>query len=410
MNPPPLPSHGPGHGPGPHQSLLLWLNLVVVLFLVDAGLSFLHSLSSFGAFQPFAGVSALASLLLLLAALVTYVLVGFTPSIPRRWFLPVILWTVGVLLLLPLLSIYWFFAMPVVSLVLAVFQVTLGCWLVWSTQGGWILRWPLIRSQHLSGGSFRWPRLAGFACLNVILVLPAIGVYLALCLHLAVDHFSGGFLRLDAGGITGIAKQYTRADGKVVHLVPMMHIGESKFYEELSQSIPTNSIVLLEGVSDRRQRLKHELSYQRMAESVGLQEQQDEFEPGRGLPRNADIDVSEFSTKTLELLNLVIAYHSKGGSPELIRELMEKGQDPEALKGLWSDLLTRRNEHLLKELKRALTETTIVMVPWGAAHMPGIAAGVEADGFQVAERKRYRMVQFRTIWKGLREGKGRQVP
>ena len=123
------------------------------------------------------------------------------------------------------------------------------------------------------------------------------------------------------------------------------------------------------------------------------------------MTRRADVDVEDFSATTLRLLNLVISIHSQGTTPESIRELMAQGQDPAAIERLWHDLLTLRNEHLLAKVKEALPETSAVMVPWGAAHMPGLAESIEREGFKVTDRQKYRIVNFRAMWDRVRRGK-----
>ena len=65
-------------------------------------------------------------------------------------------------------------------------------------------------------------------------------------------------------------RKYIRHDGKTILLVPMAHIGEADFYQTLSQSFPTNSIVLMEGVSDDQNLLTNNISYKRMAANLGL--------------------------------------------------------------------------------------------------------------------------------------------
>jgi hypothetical protein len=54
----------------------------------------------------------------------------------------------------------------------------------------------------------------------------------------------------------------------------MSHIGESEFYRGLSKSFPSNSISLMEGVSDTKGLLTNRISYKRMAASLGVAEQQ----------------------------------------------------------------------------------------------------------------------------------------
>jgi len=62
----------------------------------------------------------------------------------------------------------------------------------------------------------------------------------------------------------------------------MAHIGEADFYRKVSQSFPSNSIILMEGVTDRKSLITNEASYKRAAKSLGLVEQEEEFMPTQG--------------------------------------------------------------------------------------------------------------------------------
>ena len=381
------------------------LSIVLALFLADAAVSLLDDLLHLGGLRILGGIRGLTGFFCFLTGIVTYIAIGLTPLIPKRIFLPVTLLGPVVVLSLPLLSIYYFARMPVLAMGFDVIQIILGLGIVHSTQGGFRLRWPLIRAEHLGTKLFSAWNLIGFVAVNLGLLLPGVVLYLSFCAHLAVGHFSGGFLGLYADGLSSTAKTYVRADGKELHLIPMMHIGDSKFYEELSRSFPTNSIILLEGVTDVKHHLENKLSYKRVADSLGLEEQHDNFEPTQGLARQADVDVDQFAATTLELLNLFTLIHTKGPSLALWVDLMSKGQDPRLAEQLWRDLLTLRNEHLLKEIRIALTETGTVMVPWGAAHMPGLAQEIQNDGFKLSSSHKYQIVNFRAMWERVRNRK-----
>lgn len=232
-----------------------------------------------------------------------------------------------------------------------------------------------------------------------MVVLPGLMLYLALCASLAVDHFSGSFLALQRDGLVVRARKYGRADGKAIYLIPMMHIAEKEFYRQVSASMPTNSIVLLEGVTDRRDLLQHKLSYQRMATSLGLAEQRETFAPGGRQARHADVDIEQFSKETLDFLNIASLIHAKGLTLETLRDLFGKSQSPELMDRLWEDLLVKRNEHLLKEVQTELGSSDCVVVPWGAAHMPGLAREIQKAGFHLFESKQYQVFKFRTLWR-----------
>ena len=229
---------------------------------------------------------------------------------------------------------------------------------------------------------------------SLFVALPAAVIYLAVCASLAVDHFSEGFLALHPGGIAVRMREFVRHDGKKVRLIPMMHVGEADFYQKISQSFPTNSIILMEGVTDDRNLLTNKLSYKRMAGSLGLTEQQEEFAPIRGEIVHADVDIAQFSTNTIAFLNLIMLLHSKGVNAETVLKLLEYSPPPHFEEQLIEDLLRKRNRHLVEEIQTRLAESANLMVPWGAAHMPGIAEGILAAGFHLSASREYTVIRF----------------
>jgi hypothetical protein len=216
---------------------------------------------------------------------------------------------------------------------------------------------------------------------------------LVLCAALAVDHFTGGFLTVHPGGLRVQVRQYARNDGRRVELVPMAHVADADFYQKISQSFPTNSIVLMEGVTDEHHLLTNGISYKRMAQSLGLVEQKKEFKP-QGDVMDADIDVDEFSTNTINLLNLVMLFHTKGFNLETEMKLATYSPSPDVQNQLFDDLLNKRNRHLLGKLRDELWQTNIIIVPWGAGHMPGISEAIQKDGFHLTETKDYTVIRF----------------
>jgi hypothetical protein len=233
--------------------------------------------------------------------------------------------------------------------------------------------------------------------LHLVLVLPGIALYLAYCSSLAVDHFSRGFMALQRDGVIVRAHEYSR-DSKSIHLLPMVHVAEPGFYQQVSLAPDTNAVFLLEGVTDRENLLRHKLSYQRMASTLGLAEQQEQFDPGTNRVRRADVDVSQFSSSTVEFINLAARIHAGGLSLELIRDLLTSSQAPALTDQLWADLLTLRNTHLAEEISAELRRSDLVIVPWGAAHMPGLAREIENMGFRLVRTKEVQAIRFRTLW------------
>jgi hypothetical protein len=279
--------------------------------------------------------------------------------------------------------------------VLSLSQVFLGlgvlCWL----QGGVKFRPPWFAEARLGARLFSWLNLVVFLLANVFVLPAAVVLYLGLCLSLAVDHFSDGFLALHPDGLTVEVRKYVRDDGKRVHLIPMAHIGQAEFYRRMAESFPSNSIILMEGVTDGQGRLTNELSYQRMAKSVGLAEQEQEFQPTRGEMVHADVDVEQFSPATIDFLNLAALMHSKGLRPEVIMQMLQYSSAPHFEQQLLEDVLRKRNRRVLQEIEAQLPKSDNIVVPWGVAHMPGIAEGIRKSGFGLEESREYQVIRFR---------------
>jgi len=332
--------------------------------------------------------------LAMLLALVVYVLMAVTPLIPKRRFLPLTwFYPASQLLFIPFM-IYYFGRLPWVTWAFSWFQMVLGLWILSRVQGGWKLRWPLVAVERPGARDFSWLNLCAFVLVNLLILLPATGVYLVLCTSAAVNHFSEGFMALHPAGFTVQMRKYVRADGKTVALFPMSHVADAAFYQAISLSFPTNSIILLEGVTDTNHLLPNGISYKRMAKALGLSEQHEQFAPGRGKAVRADVDVSIFTTNTLAVLNLAMQLHTQGLKPEILQKLFLYPTPPDLPAELQDDLLGKRNRHLLDELQVRLAQADYIVVPWGVAHMPGISKAIQQEGFQLTETHDYMVIGF----------------
>jgi hypothetical protein len=200
-------------------------------------------------------------------------------------------------------------------------------------------------------------------------------------------------------------RKYTRNDGKTIELFPMSHVADAGFYQKVSQTFPTNSIILMEGVTDNENLLTNKLSYKRMAKTLGLAEQKKEFQPTNGEMVRADVDVDEFSTNTIDFLNLVTLIHSKGVNSETMLKLAQSSPSPEFMEQLFDDLLTKRNQHLLEEIHSHLAQSDNLMVPWGVAHMPGIAKEIQKSGFHLEDTQEYEVIRFHGIGNHVKDAK-----
>ncbi|MGH7979034.1 MAG: hypothetical protein ACREE6_06630 [Limisphaerales bacterium] len=341
---------------------------------------------------------AILSLIAFLLALLVYALMALTPMIPKRVFVPVALFPlVSVLLSLPAM-IYgggdWVRRSVEADWAISLCQVAVGlaafCWV----RGGWKFGWPVVDDKNLGDRPFSWLNLGGFVLANIFVLLPAVAVYLAVCVALAVSHFTAGFFTLRASGVTAHVRQYTRSDGKTIELVPMMHIADAEFYRKISQSFPTDSIVLMEGVTDEKHLLTNGISYKRAAHSLGLAEQVKTFKP-RGQMVRADMDVDQFSTNTINLLNMVMLLYTKPVTAASIAALAAYSPPPGVEKQLFDDILRKRNRHLLEKLKQELPQSNMLIVPWGAGHMPAIAKAIQKQGFHLVNTKEYLVIPFR---------------
>lgn len=388
--PPPLPAKRSG-------TLAFILSLGLALFLIDAVVSVLddalilclgtHVLS------PLRGLVFLGAAVVLL---VVYVLMAITPKVPKRLFLPLTLFAPVTGLLFLTYLIYAYRYMQAGALALSLVELAVALLLIRVARGEWSMAWPLIDERRLAGKLFTWANLMAFLALNLFVLLPAFALYLFFCASTAVDRFSEGFLALRSSGFIVEARKYVRADGKAIHLIPMAHVGDAAFYRELSRSFPSNALVLAEGVSDDHNLLTNRISYRRMAKSLGLAEQQQEFKPTRRNIVHADIDVSEFSTNTLNFINLVMLFHARGLDADTLLKISQYAPAPGFEAQLFEDLLGKRNQRVLREARAQLADHDEVIVPWGAAHMPGIARELVRDGFHVAERRRITAIAFRS--------------
>ena len=399
---PPLPGAEPpvigmsSAGPGSLRPLLsVLLGLGLGLFLLDALFSLVDdSLILFSDFHGFSGLRGLVSLPALFMALVIYGLMGLTPMVPKRLFLPLSLFIPIASLSILLCLIYFRDRLPQIACIISLYQLMLGLAVLRKVQGGFRFRWPLVGEEQLPVRRFSGRHLMFFLLLNVFVVLPAVVVYLAVCASLAVDHFSDGFMALRPDGLTVQVRRYVRDDGKEIQLLPMAHIGEPEFYRNLAQLFPTNSIILMEGVSDEQNLLTNRLSYQRTAASLGLAEQQQEFKPSRGRMVRADVDIAQFTTNTIDFLNLVTLLQTKGINDETMQKITQYVPPPGFHERLFHDLLEVRNRHLLGELRSRLAQSENFMIPWGAAHMPEIAREIQKSGFRLKGSQEYTVIRF----------------
>ena len=247
------------------------LSLYLGLFVTGSFLSALDdSLVLLFGLHLLTAISLIVTFLSFLLVVLIYGLMGVTPIVPKRLVLPVVLFiALELLAMFPIFIYHRNWMMPF-DLLLSLGQFLLGLGMLCRLRSGFKFGWPIVEVRHLGIRVFSGWNLSGFLLLNVFVVLPTIAVFLAVCAGMAASHFTEGFLALRPGGLILQARKYARADGKTVLLFPMSHIAESDFYQAVSQSASSNSVVLLEGVTDIKNLLTNGLSYKRAAKSLGL--------------------------------------------------------------------------------------------------------------------------------------------
>ena len=394
--PPPLLPDANRKSESARHIFAILLSLCLALFLVDAVISLADdSLIQLGGLHPLSALRGLVGFFAMLMAFGVYALMGLTPMVPKRLFLPIPLFNVVVMLAGFPLTIYCFGWLHQAVWGISAVQVVVGLGVLYWAQGGLGFRWPLVPVDRIGVRSFSWRNLSVFALVNVFVLLPAMIVYVLLFTALAVDHFSGGFMALRSKGLSVQVRKYVRSDGKMIELFPMAHIADAGFYQKVSQTFPTNSIILMEGVTDENNLLTNKITYKRMAKTLGLAEQHEKFEPTRGEMVMADVDVDQFSHDTIDFLNLAMLVHARGLTPGNVQKLMEYSPPTHFEKEFISDLVTKRNQHLVDEIHSKLSQTDNIMVPWGVAHMPGIADEIQKSGFRLDATHEYMVIQFR---------------
>ncbi len=369
------------------------LNLVLILFLASGAVSLVSdSIFLLWGRSDLLPLAGLLSALMLLAGLATYVLLALIPGIPKRFFLPVSLYLpVSGVAVLPLL-VFFHTHLALIAWLVSLSQVVVGWLILRALQGGSRICWPLFPMARIPEKGFRWGNLIGVTATGFLIILPALLLYTVVTAKLAVDHFSDGFVALRPSGISMQVRKYSRDDGRMITLVPMSHVGAPDFYQKLAASFPTDSVVLMEGVTDKSKVVNTHSDYSKMAAVIGGVEQTKVFKP-QGEIVAADVDMSSFAPETVEMLKSAMLIHAKGFTPETLSKMM-KWTTPEMEKRLMHDILTRRNQHLLGVIRDRLANPAEIIVPWGAAHMPEIAREIHKLGFRVIETKDYTAIRF----------------
>lgn len=392
--PPPFP------GDRLRRAAFFVLSAYLALFLAD-GLGSLvdDALIGLAGFHRFSGLRNGVAGACFWASVVLLFLTALTPLLPRRFLYPPVAFTLLCDLLPPL------FRAPLPRggcLALDAAQLLLGLGIaVWA--------WHAFLPAPFAGRrAFSWRHVLLNGVPLLALAVPAIVLWWIVAVARQLEVLDGGFMLFHWNRLEMKTKKYTRADGKEIDLVPMIHIGESGFYGKVAASFPADTVVLTEGVTDRDRQAPH-LDYTPVASAMGLVSQSGEFHDlarqTQAEIRPADVDYADFTPGTREMIGLVARFAENPDRPHYAAFVQEWRRRAEADPGLpqrfLDEILTVRNAHVLKEAEAALPNTGRVVLPWGALHMPGLEAGVLKMGFQPAETRSLDALHYRTLLGGM---------
>lgn len=383
--------------------------IFLYLFLVDGALSVANTLANL---HPLGTITGILSVVVLVYAAFLFAAMVFTPRLSKRILLPPIVF-IGVGLL-------WFILMggkgeTLFSLV----EIILAAGL-------------LIAFNHRTAGKPAISDLAksrpGFTLKNFLLT-GLMNVALTLCFlaslllalgqkaRLGFEDSTGRYVAIRPGGIA-LEERTFRHDGKEIRLIGMIHIARPGFYDEVAKTLPTDSsgIVLLEGVTDHGGEMPGKLDYANIARLLGIASQKNssfskqadqgleetrESEASGTKPKNleyrsADLDLSDFTPETVEFISVVGRIFACRDLPSALKEYSQSAPTLEHdIPFVKPDILDKRNAHLLDEIKQALDAHTIIVVPWGAQHMPAIEKAIQEWGFVETSRARHTAVLFK---------------
>ena len=399
----------------------VFANLFLVLFLVDGGFSLLDELVSLlSTVAPLTAVrNVLANTVILMAALV-YLCLGIDRRLPKRVFLPLILyvfWCPLSIWLFPALAGYRTY-----GLLAAAAQIVLGLLLLSRFRKGRARSGNLAMPPAMFDAPwFSLKNTLVFGAANLFVVPIALVVLALYTANSYMTEHAPGFMRVGPGGLYMTDRTYRR-DHRTIRLSSMIHVGDRKYYDELAGSIPPGrTIVLAEGVTDQKQLLQNRFDYERVAGFLGLTSQDKMLFRGKLIeaealdeaPRGekeqagpihilrADVDVSDFHPPTILLLDAIGKHLRESPSP--VKGLMslnawaEKNISPEKYEVIMNDILHRRNREVISYLGKALDRYDTVVIPWGALHMKEIEQEVLRRGFKLQEERERVSIDFRKM-------------
>ncbi|MFT4625110.1 MAG: hypothetical protein ACI8PZ_003776 [Myxococcota bacterium] len=381
---------------GAHQLVNVWL----AGFTADAALGMVDEAVALGVdIHPLWWLRQLTAFVLLLLTVGVMGGAAVSPRVPLRVVLPPLVWNLWAALgALPV--VVWTLLSGSFGVALTGLQLVaaLGGVLGAVSLGGrpWLTPATLAGRRGLS-----WVRPVGVV-LALPVVLAASALWVMLNVQYAVSWSSSGYVSVDLQGLYMSTRTLTR-DERRVHLVGMVHMAEAGSFAELFDGFADvdGAVVLTEGVSDRQRLLAQEGPlYEKMARRLGLEDQPRVEASGGATVRRADVDLSDLSPEAITLLRGLTAFYASEdmvASYGKLSGVIDGLGGAEAVFDLLLDQLVRlRNDRLEAEVGRALVDHQVVIVPWGALHLPDLEARLVADGFSRTAEERRLVVRHAT--------------
>jgi hypothetical protein len=247
----------------------------------------------------------------------------------------------------------------------------------------------LLTPADFSHFRFSLPKTL-LATLTHLTILPA--AYIAALAYGSVwmvNKASAGFIRINRTGVHFQARSY-RLHQQTIHLIPTVHLANPAFYKRISAHLqnlnPETTLVLPEGVTDHSNLLKNPLDYSGLAAATGLTAQPHSL-PKKLSPRSlhVDADINDFAPEVKDALNRFTRGMARALQQNLAEAIQDlAGMDSNVQELFWKDILENRNQRVLKGIDLTISspppppESPIehIIIPWGAAHMPGIERGL----------------------------------
>jgi hypothetical protein len=405
----------------------VFANLFLVLFIADGGVSLLDELVSL--LSPVAFLSGARNVLaeyVIVMAVLVYFCLGIDRRLPKRVFLPLILflfWCPLSVWFFPALAGNRTYGLLTAGAQVALVLLPLSCF---GKAGSRSLTMP---PAMFDAPLFSLKNTMVFGAANLFVIPLALVMLVLYTANSYMAGYTSGFMRIAPGGLYMTDRVYRR-DNRTIRLASMIHVGEKEYYDELAGSVsPGRTIVLAEGVTDDKNLLRNRLDYGRLAGFLGLTTQEKLLFRGkligpealdepqatcRGMGEKeragppdilrADVDISSFRPPTILLLNTLGNHlqesHSLVKGFLAIKTWAEKNITLEMHGVIMDDILHRRNREVIRYLGKALDRYDTVVIPWGTMHMKEIEEEVLKRGYKLQEERERVSIDFRKMLLG----------